>query len=131
LAIAPSEAQLESSKFVTDEEAAHMAVKSVVEHYNLARAEARELAASGDRRGAVTRMREWNAGMKPRVRMLRNFGALNMSSFKRISFDMADMKRTLLGGVEDQAEPGVGEQALARTSRAFGGSNQQQGAFPQ
>lgn len=119
LAIAPSEAQMESSLFVTEEEAGHIAVKSVVENYNNARAEARKLAGSGDNQAAIKRMQEWNSGMAPRVRMLRDMNALNMNSFQRISFSIDDMRRTLLGGAEDLAEPSILETAGVRASRAF------------
>jgi hypothetical protein len=118
LAIAPSEAQLETSLFKTEEESANIAVKSVVRHYNDARAEAREMAASGDRQASIARMREWNAGLQPRIRMLRNFGALNMQSYNRISFSFEDMLRTLEGGAEDQAEPGALATAGARSQQA-------------
>ena len=119
LAIAPSEAQMESSLFVTEEEAANVAIKSVVRNYNLARKEARELAGGGDQQAAITRMTEWNDGLAPRVRMLRSFGAFNMQSWQRISFNAEDMRRVLYGGLEDAAEPGVVETSIDRSVGAF------------
>ena len=64
-------------------------------------------------------MTEWNDGLAPRVRMLRSFGAFNMQSWQRISFNAEDMRRVLYGGLEDAAEPGVVETSIDRSVGAF------------